>query len=163
MRILVALIIASVLSSGVHAADWRSIKPAVTTEAELIAAFGPPDEVLSTFPWAEWSATWKKRPAVSHYTLRYTVQGSKSELLVGPGGPADDAEVHVAAGRVQAVEWHYGGPSARAAGQQLRADPTMTFGPTGSVSQASSLAPDGVIFAELGPNDTRVEVRLELK
>ena len=163
MRTVVALMLASILVPEVRAADWRSIKPQTTSETEVVAAFGSPDEVLSTFPWAEWSATWKKRPAASRYTLRYTAQGSKSELLVGPGGPADDAEVHVAAGRVLAVVWHYGGPSARAAGQQLRADSTMTFGPSGSVSQASSAVPGGVIFAELGVNDTSVEVRLELK
>lgn len=163
MRTVVALILASGLLPQAHAADWRSIKPGDTSEAELITAFGPPTEVLSTLPWAEWSATWKKHPIASHYTLRYTVQGSKSQLLVGPGGPADDAEVHVAAGRVLAVVWHYGGPSARAAGQQLRADSTMIFGSSGSVSQGSSAVPNGVIFAELGANDTRVEVRLELK
>jgi len=76
-------------------ADWTTVRPGITTDAELVAAFGSPDEVVATFPWTEWSARWKKRPLTSRHLLRYGAQSSGSPLLVGPGGKADDVEVAI--------------------------------------------------------------------
>jgi len=63
-------------------ADWTTVRPGITTDAELVAAFGSPDEVVATFPWTEWSARWKKRPLTSRHLLRYGAQSSGSPLLV---------------------------------------------------------------------------------
>jgi hypothetical protein len=163
MRWFIGVVIAAVLSPALLAADWKSIRPDATSEAELIDAFGPPDEVVSTFPWAEWSAKWKKRPKSSHYILRYTVQSSKSELLVGPAGAADDAEVHIYDGVVGVVKWHYGGPSARAAAAMLRADPEVRSGPVESMSRGARETEGGWITSTVGPGDAQVEVVLALK
>jgi hypothetical protein len=80
------------------AGEWKTIKPGATSESKLIEAFGPPDEVISTFPWTEWNAKWKKRPKADHYTLRYSRYSGKaaiSALLTGPAGPAEEADVRV--------------------------------------------------------------------
>jgi hypothetical protein len=156
-----------VLSCGVTTAgEWKTIKPGATSEAELIEAFGPPDEVISTFPWMEWNAKWTKRPKADHYTLRYSRYSGKaaiSELLTGPGGPAEEADVLVYQGRVRGVEWHYGGPLAHDAALALRSDKKMTVDRTHDVSRASVQTDYGVLIVEFGPEDTRVDVSLGLK
>ena len=42
-------------------------------------AFGPPDEVESTYSWDEWNAKWKKRPTASRYTLKYSRYSGKTD------------------------------------------------------------------------------------
>jgi rhodanese-related sulfurtransferase len=126
--ILFALCVAQTSFSEEHE-DWRSIRPQVTTEAELVARFGAPAEVVTTFPWSEWTAKWKKRPIVSRFTLRYTIQESKSPLLDGPAGPADSVEVAMHDSKVVSVMWRYGGSSAKAAAQLLRANSNLKMGP----------------------------------
>jgi hypothetical protein len=158
-----ALVTALFVGGVADAADWARIKPGVTTEAELVAAFGAPTEVVATFPWAEWSARWKKRPVTPQYVLRYRVGDSNSALLVGPGGKADDVEVDVWDRKVGGVRWHYGGPSARTAASLLRADPQMKFGAPEAMSHAGRSVEGGILWAEVGPNDSTVEVLLALK
>jgi hypothetical protein len=162
-RVAVILLAGFAVCGIAEAADWTTIKPGVTTEAEILAAFGAPDEVAATFPWSEWSARWKKRPLTRDYLLRYRVQYSKSVLLVGPGGKADDVEVELWDRKVGAVRWHYGGPSAHAAAAALRADPQMSFGAQESISHAGKGVTGGVLWVEVGPGDSRVEVLLQLK
>jgi hypothetical protein len=156
-------IVPLVLLYGLAAsADWHDIKPQVTTERELTSAFGTADEVVTTFPWSEWNAKWKIRPRVSGYTLRYN-SASTSAILVGPAGKADSAEVDVWDSKIIAVTWHYGGPSAKTAAATLRADPQISFIAGGSVSAGGGGPIGQSIYAELGPNDTKVTVSLSLK
>lgn len=162
-RCLVFLNLLMALAGTSETNDWSSIKIDVTTQAELIAAFGSPDEVIATFPWSEWSAIWKKRPLTSYYVLRYRKQYSSSRLLVGPGGEADDVEVTIRKGNVGSVRWHYGGPSARAAVGTLRADPAMNFGPVEGLSHGGKAVTGGSLWVEVGPGDSTVEVLLQLK
>jgi len=157
--VLVALLACAALQAG----DWTTIRPAVTTEAELLAAFGSPDEVVATFPWAEWSARWKKRPVAAGYVLSYQVQGSKSPLLVGPAGQADHVEVNVWQGKVGAVRWQYGGPTARAAAEVLRGDPQVRFDTADTLAHGGKPVTGGLLSVEIGPRDARVEVLLQLK
>jgi hypothetical protein len=135
----------------------------MTTEAELVAHFGTPDEVITTFPWSEWSAKWKKRPIVSGLTWRYTIQESKSPLLEGPGGPADSVEVDMHDSKVVSVRWRYGGASAKAAAEMLRANSSLKMGPTAATSRAFGGSVGQALVVEFGPNDSQVEVRLDLK
>jgi rhodanese-related sulfurtransferase len=160
--ILFALCVAQTSFSEEHE-DWRSIRPQVTTEAELVARFGAPAEVVTTFPWSEWTAKWKKRPIVSRFTLRYTIQESKSPLLDGPAGPADSVEVAMHDSKVVSVMWRYGGSSAKAAAQLLRANSNLKMGPTETTSRAFGGSLGQSLVVEFGPNDTQVDVRLELK
>jgi hypothetical protein len=95
LRSTIVLVAMALVSTSTLAADWQTIRPQVTTERELISIFGAPDEVVSTYPWTEWSANWKKRPKASHYTLEYG-NASESILRVGPAGRADSVEVMVA-------------------------------------------------------------------
>jgi hypothetical protein len=145
------------------AADWTSIKPAHTTEKQLIAEFGAPDEIVATFPWSEWSARWKIRPRTSNYALRYRSDPAKSELLIGPGGKADSVEVDISESTVLSVTWQYGGPSARRAAEVLRSDPEMHFSSPESPSYGSKLGPNGRVFAELGADNSTVRVVYDLK
>jgi hypothetical protein len=143
-----ALAIGTVVQPARVRADWRVIKPAVTTQDELIATFGPPDEVVATFPWSEWSAKWKKRPISTNYTLRYLVV-SRSALLPGPAGSADAVEVIVADKRVIAVRWIYHGPTARVAMDTIRKDPEMDLAPRESdFPSASKPVPNGWLVVE---------------
>ena len=159
----VAVVSAVAVSAKTEAADWTSIRVGVTTEAEVIAAFGPPDEVVATFPWSEWSARWKIRPHTRDYLLRYRVQSSKSAVLVGPGGKADDVEIEMWDRKVGAVRWHYGGPSANAAAATLRADLEMSFSAANSVTKAVKAVSGGSLYVEVGSGDTTVQVLLQLK
>jgi hypothetical protein len=160
----IASVVTVLVFAGIaDGADWTTLRPQVTTETELIAAFGPPAEVTATFPWTEWNARWKKRPRTSEYVLRYRVQDSASALLIGPAGKADEVEVAVWERRVSAVRWRYGGPSARTAASALRADPRMTFGSPESTSHAGRSVDGGFLLAEIGRNDTQVEIQLSLK
>jgi hypothetical protein len=146
------------------AADWKDVKPSRTTEAELIAAFGAPDEIRATFPWSEWSARWRIRPRTTRYVLLYRPDlGAKSALLVGPGGSADGVEVDVSDSIVHGVTWNYGGPSARRAVEMLRADPEMRFNSPESPTYGSKLGPSGRVFAEIGSENTSVRVVYDLK
>ena len=163
---LLAVVLFPLFCGPTSAQEWKIIRPATTSEAELIKAFGPPDEVISTFPWAEWSAKWKKRPKAHRYTLRYSRYADKSEaseLLLGPGGPADGADVEISGGRVMSVVWHYGGYSARVAAKTLRADSSVKVGGAEEVSRAFGRTEHGVLVVEIGFEDSRVDVRLELK
>lgn len=160
----VALAVVLTLGSVGGAADWTRIKIAEMTEAEFLISFGPPDEVVVTFPWSEWSAQWKKRPVKAHYKLRYTQPSSKSSVLTGPGGKADSVEVEISGGRVRAVWWHYGGMPAREAAAAFRADPELTFGPREAASRAAKRVAGGALFVDLeGPYDSTVSVLLSLK
>jgi hypothetical protein len=150
-------------SSSSGAADWKTIQPARTSETEVISKFGPPDEIVAIFPWTEWSARWKIRPITNRYTLRYRSDPAKSDLLLGPGGTADDAEVSISKGTVIAVTWHYSGPSARAASALLRADPEISFTPPESPSYGSKALPDGRLFIEFDSSGTAVHVVYDLK
>ncbi len=166
MKTLVRVAFGVLLAFGglAGAADWTKIKVVEMTEAEFLSSFGPPDEVIVTFPWSEWSAQWKKRPVKSHYKLRYTRPQSKSSVLSGPGGNADSVEVEVSSGRVRAVWWHYGGMPARNAAASFRADPALTFGPREAASSAVKAVPGGTLFVDLeGPHDSTVRVLLSLK
>ncbi len=103
-----AAVLFLVLCGQASAEEWRMIRPAATSEFEVLKAFGPPDEVVFTFPWAEWTADWKKRPKADRYTLRYSRYAGKSvvsALLIGPAGPADGADVEISHGRVMSVVW----------------------------------------------------------
>jgi hypothetical protein len=143
--------------------DWTVIKPTVTTQDELIATFGPPDEVLATFPWTEWNAKWKKRPISRTYTLRYLVV-SRSSLLPGPAGSAEAVEVIVGDKRVIAVRWIYHGPTARAAMDAIRNDPEMDFAPRESdFPSASKPLPNGWLVVERLRDGGTVHVTLDLK
>lgn len=159
MRVLALVAMLLALAPSAHGADWRSIKPTQTSEAELIGAFGAPDDVTATFPWSEWSAKWKKRPNSSGYVFRYSAWNSQSSLLVGPGGPADDVAVDIHSRQVFAVAWHYHGPSAVAAAARLRAD--LARNPDLLADVRTSAA--GVVWVKFAPDDSDVEVRLELK
>ena len=143
--------------------DWTIIKPNVTTVAELTKVFGPPDEVVASFPWSEWSAVWKKRPVTDRYTLRYIAQASRSALLDGPAGKADSVDVVISAKRVLAVEWEYGGPSARLAATRIRGDAGMQHDTVGSLMRAAKDVPGGWLLAELSPGDSNVRVELQRK
>jgi hypothetical protein len=161
----VAVTVVSVLGLGCasEAGDWSGVKPGITTEPELLATFGSPDEVVATFPWVEWSARWKKRPLSTQYLFRYRVQYSSSDLLVGPGGKADDVEVEIADRKVLAVRWHYGGPPARAAAASLRGDPEIHFQEADSVSRGSKPLPAGLLVVDIGPRNSTLQVVLQLK
>jgi hypothetical protein len=163
LHIAVVSLAASILSLRSSAADWKSIKPALTSEKEVIAQFGVPDEVVATFPWSEWSARWKIRPLSSHHTLRYRSDVASSDLLVGPGGKADSAEVFIGNDVVQTVTWSYGGPSARAASEMLRADTEMHFSPSDSPSYGSKAVPNGRVFVEFDPSGSSLRVVYDLK
>jgi hypothetical protein len=156
-------LVALVASGASRAADWKSIKPARTGEAEVIAQFGAPDEIVATFPWSEWSARWKTRPRTSQYVIRYRSDPAKSDLLRGPGGAADAAEVYLSKGTVVSVTWHYSGPSARAAAATLRADTEIQFSPPESPSYGSKALPDGRLFIEFGSEESSVRVVYDLK
>ena len=162
MRTLFAFVVVALASTLAVAADWHMIQPHVTTESELLSVFGPPDEVVSTYPWSEWSAKWKKRPNASHYTLMYR-GASGSALLVGPAGKADSVEVAISNSKVIGLTWHHGGPSAKAAAASLRADPEMAFGPNKTVFTAGKGSPGQSIYVEFGPDDSEVAVHLSLK
>jgi hypothetical protein len=162
MRATIVFITIALVSTTAVAADWRAVWPHVTTESELISAFGAPNQVTSVYLWSEWSAKWKKRPNASHYTLRYETT-SDSALLVGPGGKADSVEVGVADSKIIGVTWHYGGPSAKAAAITLRADRVMTFGPAKVVSTAGGGKVGQSIYVQVGPDDSEVTVSLSLK
>ena len=145
------------------ARDWSDLRPAVTTEKELLSWFGPPTEVVATFPWGEWSARWKKRPLTASYRLRYEVGSSSSRLLVGPGGKAEEVEVTVHDGRVGSIWWRYGGPSARSAAASLRETPEFNFRAQNPGSVGARSVEGGWITVDIGENDSVVEVRLQLK
>ena len=160
----IALFIGSVaFADGAIGADWTLVKPALTTESELIGVFGNPTEVTASFPWEEWSAKWKKRPKSSSHVLRYRQQESKSQLLVGPGGPADDVEVHIFSGKVLSVAWHYGGPPARSAIEMINADPQFAKGSPESTYRIGKHMPHGFLSGTLASNGTQAELRYELK
>ena len=157
----VALLLISVPPSQAH--DWSRVRPAVTTERELLSWFGPPTEVVATFPWDEWSAKWKKRPRTDFYRLRYEVGSSSSPLLIGPGGKAEEVEATVHDGRVDSIWWRYGGPSARSAAASLRKTPEFTFRAQNPGAVGARSVDGGWITADIGENDSVVEVRLQLK
>jgi hypothetical protein len=162
--LLIVTVVAVAAPHGVaRSADWTSIKPQTTTEAELRAAFGPPDEVIATFAWSEWSAVWKKRPVTNRYVLRYTAQLSRSALLTGFAGKADAVNVTISDKKVLSVEWTYGGPSARVAAGVVRADTQMNHDRVESGSQSSKQLTSGWLTVDLGPNDSKVRVVLEMK
>jgi hypothetical protein len=69
---------------------WRSIDPSFTKESQLIAAFGPPAEVVASFPWSEWEKRGERKPG--RYTLHYRSDLADSPLLTGPGGKAREQE-----------------------------------------------------------------------
>jgi hypothetical protein len=161
--LLIVTLVAVVAPHGVaRSVDWTGIKPQTTTEAELIAAFGPPDEVIATFAWSEWSAVWKKRPVTNRYVLRYTAQVSRSALLTGPAGKADAVDVTISNKKVMSVEWTHGGLSARAAAGVVRADTQMNHSGAGSVSQSAKSVPSGWLTVDLGPNDSTDRVQLAM-
>ena len=144
-------------------ADWTSIKPQATTEAELTSMFGPPDEVEAVFPWSEWSATWKKRPVSSRYLVRYTKQASRSKLLEGPLGMADEVEVSIALKKVISVEWIHGGPSARPAAARVRGDTQLTHITHEGVVKSAKNVPDGFLSFEVAQDESRVRILLQMK
>ena len=163
LHIVMALAIGPILQPARVRTDWTVIKPAVTTQDELIAAFGRPDEVFATYPWSEWSAKWKKRPVSTNYTLRYLAV-SRSSLLPGPAGSADAVEVIVADKRVIAVRWIYHGPTARAAMDAIRNDPEMVLALRESeFPSASKPVPNGWLVVERLRDGGTVHVTLELK
>jgi hypothetical protein len=163
--IILAVSTAAVLSSSADLAgqDWTRVRPAVTTEAELLEWFGPPTNVLATFPWNEWNAKWKKRPVSLTYRLRYESGSSTSDLLVGPGGSAESVEVIVADKKVHGIRWRYGGPFAKTAAANLRASAIYEFRARNSGSVASAALDGGFVLVEIGPDDTEVEILLQLK
>jgi hypothetical protein len=161
--IVAALIQSAVVADKVWATDWAIIKPAITTESELLSTFGNPTEVRASFPWEEWSAKWKKRPKADSYILRYRRQESRSQLLVGPGGPADDVEVGIYNGKVLSVTWRYGGPSARSAIETLGGDTQLSKGPLESTYRIGKHMPHGFLSGTLASNGTQAEMRYELK
>jgi hypothetical protein len=145
------------------AADWRSIKPNRSTEQELVAAFGPPDEVVATFPWNEWSARWKVRPVTRTYRLRYRSDLRKSPLLAGPGGSADEVNVDIWDRKIVSVVWRYTGDSGVAAAQMLRADPELKFNATESPCYAAKGLPNGRVYVEIAKGNSPVVVVYDLK
>jgi hypothetical protein len=157
------LLVGIALCSESKAAEWQAIQPARTPEKELISSFGAPQEIVVTFPWNEWSARWKVRPTSTSHVLRYRSDGPMSPLLQGPGGLASDAEVSVFNGIVHSVTWYYGGPSARAAARILRNDPSVNFTSQESPSTGGKALLYGILFIEIGRDDTSVKVHLELK
>lgn len=157
------LVLLSLSASPAPARDWSDVRPAVTTENELLNWFGPPTEVVATFPWGEWSAKWKKRPRTDFYRLRYEVGSSSSPLLVGPGGKAEEVEVTVRNGRVGSIWWRYGGPSARSAAASLRGTPEFNFRAQHPGAMGARSVDGGWITVDIGENDSVVEVRLQLK
>ena len=165
MRFLIAVfIIVLAVVEPALALEWETIQPQITKEAELLDRFGAPDEVVTFFPWSEWSAKWKKRPIATHYTLRYFSYSSKSPLLVGPGGKADSVEVKISNSKVVIVTWHYGGPSAHAAAAELRKNPDMKIERNvTTISHGNMGSPGKNIMISFGPNDSTVEVQLALK
>jgi hypothetical protein len=152
-----------VCASPIWPHDWTQVRPAVTTEKEVLAWFGPPTNVVASFPWGEWSATWKKRPRTDSYRLRYEAGSSSSPLLVGPGGQSEAVEVSIWKGKVQSIGWRYGGPLARSAAASLRATPDFNFRARSNGATGSRNVEGGWLTADIGENDTVVEVTLQLK
>jgi hypothetical protein len=150
-------------ASPAAARDWRDLRPAATSEKEVLDWFGPPTVAVATFPWAEWSAKWKKRPQTASYRLRYEVGSSSSPLLVGPGGRAEDVEVTIANGKVVSVWWRYGGPSARSAAARLRETPEFSFRTRELGTTGSRDVEGGWLKADIEERDTVVEITLQLK
>ncbi len=146
-----------------NAADWSEIKPQVTTEREMIDLFGSPTEITADFSWKEWNGAWEKRPEAIHYIFRYRKQESKSQLLIGPGGPADYVEVDIFSDKVFSVKWFYGGPSARSAKEMLESDQGLTKGPQQSEYSVGKHMPHGYLFGIVTSNASKVILRYELK
>jgi len=145
------------------AADWQTIKPNRTTEQELIAAFGPPNEVIATFPWSEWNARWKVRPVTKTYRLRYRSDVGTSPLLSGPAGHADEVNIDVSDRRVLSVQWRYTGESGVTAAQALRADSELKFNTTDSPCYAAKALPNGRLYVEIAKDNAPVLVVYDLK
>ena len=143
--------------------DWTAIVPQATTQAELTMEFGPPDEVVATFPWSEWSATWKRRPVTRNYLLRYAKERSQSRLLNGPAGPADSVDVHIADKKVIAVEWMHGGPTARAAAARIRADPEVRSTNAHEPLKWAKDAINGTLSFEVASDDSQVRAFYQMK
>jgi hypothetical protein len=141
--LLIVTLVAVVAPHGVaRSADWTGVKPQTTTEAELITAFGSPDEVIATFAWSEWSAVLKKAPR--HKPIRSSVHCAGLALCSpGPAGKADGVDVTISNKKVLSVEWTHGGLSARAAAGVVRADTQMNHSGAGSVSQSAKSVPSG--------------------
>jgi hypothetical protein len=97
------------------------------------------------------------------YRLRYEVGSSQSSLLVGPGGKAEEVKVTVHDGKVGSIWWRYGGPSARSAAARLRKMPEFNFRTQNPGAVGSRSVDGGWITADIGENDSVVEVRLQLK
>ena len=163
--ILAAATIAVILAAPARAeqASWSVIQPARSTESQIYTWFGPPTEVVATFPWQAWAVSPTKPLTTKNYDFRYQKAQSSSSLLDGPGGPADTATVIISNALVVAIEWLYGGPPARSAAQVLRADPDMKFSSPTSPCYASKPTAHGLVFAELGETDSKVRVVYELK
>jgi hypothetical protein len=158
-----ALIVALLAASSAGAHDWNDLRPAVTTEREIVSWFGEPTAVIATFPWAQWNAKWKRRPETASYRLRYEVGSSASSLLLGPGGKAEEVEVTIRKGKLGAVRWRYGGPSARSAAAQLRGTPEFAVRPRDSGAVGARSVDGGWLAAEIGEGDSVVEITLQLK
>ena len=144
-------------------AHWSAIKIQRSNESEVFTLFGAPDEVVARFSWSEWGASRYTLRDPRSYVFRYKAASSNSSILDGPAGAADSVDVKISNGWVITVTWDYGGPTARAAAQILRSDPDMQVSALPKSARASKPMPNGIIFAELGPNDTKVRVSYELK
>jgi hypothetical protein len=146
-----------------QAANWDQIEPQRTTESELVALFGVPDEVTATQSWKEWRSGRPRKPQSAHL-LRYVSNDRPSPLLSGPGGTADSVEVEIGAdGKVLLVTWHFGGPSARSATEVLKADPSFKFETEDACSHAWKMVNGYPLLVQIGPGSGTVEAVFQLK
>jgi hypothetical protein len=141
-------------------ADWRTIEPSRTAEAEILEAFGPPAMVTASYSWKEWNA----RQRGSGYVLHYLDSTPDNPILGGPAGPAEAADVQIGNGNVVAVTWSYfGAAKARAAASLLRADPELKFNSPKAPCYAWKPGPHGRLFVEIGGEAGPVKVTYDLK
>lgn len=162
-RRLLILSLTMLLPHVSQAASWDQIQPQRTTESELVAWFGVPDEVIAAQSWREWRSGRPRKLQAAH-SLRYVSHDRPSPLLSGPGGPADSVEVEIGAdGKVWLVTWHFGGPSARAATEILKADPALKFETEDACSNAWKMVNGYPLTVQIGPGSGTVEAVFQLK
>jgi hypothetical protein len=153
-RLMVSGFLAAMITLSITAqkANWESIKPGTSTQAEAIYLFGTPDYVEIELEWAEFTqAQASPRPAAA-YSLKYSPSPSRSELpiLNGPLGRASSALVYVEAGKVQFVEWDYCCIYRQPARRAWLADKGFDLGRTGKVLIGQKTVSNGLLSATCG-------------
>jgi hypothetical protein len=153
-RLVVSGLLAALITLPIVAqkANWESIKPGTSTQADAIYLFGTPDYVEIELEWAQFLRAQAKPRASAAYSLKYSPSLSRSELpiLNGPLGRASSALVYVEGGKVQFIQWDYCCIHREPARQVWFSDKGFGLGRTGKVLIGQKTISNGLLSATCG-------------